>query len=81
MKNFDFRISKLEKDVQYMEDDNNPCYGFTFPEDATDENIMNELKITAKEFSKWKKFRNNSNELVILSPNFQIDKFILQLNK
>jgi hypothetical protein len=78
MKNFENRISKLEKDLLCYEDDKNPCYMYEFSKNATDEEIIRELQITHREFARWKKFRNNLNVLMVVSPNFTIEKYLLQ---
>lgn len=78
---FELRISKVEKDLQNKYDEKSPCYGYTFPSTATDEEIINALNITSKEFTKWKKGRDNLGGRIIFSPNWLIEKYILQLHK
>ncbi len=66
--------------IQHMEDDKNPCYGFMYTGSTMGHDIIKDLKINKKEFSRWKKFKSNSNEIVVLTPNFTIDKFMLHVN-
>ena len=80
-KNFELRISKVEKDLQNKYDEKSPCYGYTFPSTATDEEIIKVLNISSKEFTKWKKSRDNLGGKLIFSPNWSIDKYILQLHR
>lgn len=80
-KNFELRISKVEKDLQNKYDEKSPCYGYTFPSTATDEEIIKVLNISSKEFTKWKKGRDNSGGRMIFSPNWSIEKYLLQMDR
>ena len=85
MKNYDSRISKLEREFENLANENNLCYAFVFhKKGATDQEIIKAiydyegLKITPKDFARWKRCYNNFGEPVILSPNFSIDKLLTQ---
>ena len=80
-KNFELRISKVEKDLQNKYDEKSPCYGYTFPSTATAEEIIKALNISSKEFTKWKKGRDNSGGRMIFSPNWSIEKYLLQMDR
>ena len=80
-RNFEVRISKLEEELQNEYDKESPCYGFTFPSTVTDNEIIKALNITPKEFIKWRKSKNNSGERLIFTPNWSIEKFMLQSNR
>jgi hypothetical protein len=79
IKNFELRISKLEKELQNKYDEKSPCYGYTFLSTATDDEIIKTLTITPKEFTKWKKGRDNLGRRMIFTPNWSVEKYILQL--
>ena len=74
---FEHRISNVEKILQNKFDDESPCYGLSFPSSATDEEIIKALKISPKEFTKWKKSRDNFGGRLIFSPNWSIEKYFL----
>ena len=80
-KNFELRISKVERYLQNKYDEKSPCYGYMFPSTATDEEIIKGLNISPKEFTKWKKGRVNSGERIIFSSNWSVEKYILQLDE
>lgn len=79
------RIQKLEKAVQNFEDEHDICEIFsTHRKEITDEEIIESLKkehgieITKKHFSRWRK-EEHDNTLVIMSPNFNIDKLLFRM--
>ncbi len=81
IKSFENRVLKLEKNIQYYDNENNPCECYIFPENTTREEIIKALNITKKEFTKWKTNRDNLNEIMVFTPNWSVEKYILQHSK
>lgn len=84
MKNFD-RVQKLERNVESLVNNKNPCYAFFTDGNKSDDEaitVIEELfnmKISRNEFRKWRRIHQEDGLLLITSPNFNIDKYIVQL--
>lgn len=82
MRRRDSRLAKIEKNVQILEEGEG--HGYLFDKNKTNDEIIGKLnswgiKVSSKEFRKWRIIEWDENKICVCSPNFKLEGMIDRL--